>query len=255
LVVRAVLFDYGGTLTEVKRPWKEVKPVAVFSAFKTMKRNGLRLPFEQYRELNDSIFQKNSALELEVNRDVPDPVTYQEIVDSLFPSRTKAWRRKVAAQAADAFWGVAKRNFVLRKSTRPTLKKLKAMKLRLAVISNHHYPKALTEHLAELRIASYFSKVYASAKAGLRKPDPRFFEMCLASIKVHPREAIYIGDSLEYDVEGANRAGMYTILVSGRLSSSRKDETGVSPDFVVHDLLEVPQIVTFLSLTAIQSSP
>ena len=68
MVVEAVLFDYGGTLIENNKPWAEVKPAAVLSAYRTMKRVGLKLPFEQYKELNDSVFQKTEALELAENR-------------------------------------------------------------------------------------------------------------------------------------------------------------------------------------------
>jgi hypothetical protein len=85
--------------------------------------------------------QKSGALEVEVNRDVPDLLTYQNVIDALFPSKSKTWHRKAAIKAADAFWAEATGNFTLRNSTRPTLRKLKAMKLRMAIISNHHHRK------------------------------------------------------------------------------------------------------------------
>jgi HAD superfamily hydrolase (TIGR01549 family) len=240
------MFDYGGTLVEVRKPWDEVEPAAIFSVYKTMGRIGLKMHFEQYKELNDSMFQKSKALEIEANRDVPDLLTYQSIVDALFPSKSKAWRRKAATKAVDVFWAEATRNFTLRNSTRPTLGKLKAMKLRMAIISNHHHPQALVRHLNRLRIASYFSGIYVSAEVGLRKPDPRFFEKCLTMMKARPRNSVYVGDSMKYDVEGANSAGMRTILLSGSSSPDMQHNTGTKPAFIVHDLLEVPQIVSSL---------
>jgi putative hydrolase of the HAD superfamily len=246
VVVKAVIFDYGGTLVGERKPWKQIMPTAVYSAYRVLKQAGLALTFEEYKEVNDSVFQKYALLELEENEDIPDVVTYQEIVNTLFQSGAKTWRRRIATKADEAFWTTATKNFVLKRSARPVLRKLKAMKLNMAILSNHHYPRAEIEHLNRLRIASYFSRIMISAQEGLRKPDPRFFAMCLASMNVRPRQAVFVGDSLTYDVEGAKRAGMYSVLVASD-AAAREDESSVVPDFVVHDLLEVPQVVSSLS--------
>jgi putative hydrolase of the HAD superfamily len=246
VAVKAVIFDYGGTLVEERKPWKQIMPTAVYSAYRVLRRAGLVLAFEEYKEVNDSIFRKYALLELEENEDIPDIVAYQEIVDALFHSRAKTWRRRVAAEADEAFWITATKNFVLKRGARPVLRKLKAMKLSMAVLSNHHYPRAEVEHLKRLRIAPYFSRIMISAQVGLRKPDPRFFAMCLASMDVRPQQAVFVGDSLTYDVEGAKRAGMCSILVANR-AAAREDESSVVPDFMVHDLIEVPRVIFSLS--------
>jgi putative hydrolase of the HAD superfamily len=100
--------------------------------------------------------------------------------------------------------------------------------------------------LNQLRIVSYFSGIYLSAEVGLRKPDPRFFEKCLAMMKASPRNSVYVGDSMKYDVEGANSAGMHTILLSESSLPDMQDNAGTKPNFIVHNLLEVPQIVSSL---------
>jgi HAD superfamily hydrolase (TIGR01549 family) len=246
VTVKAVIFDYGGTLVEERKPWKQMVPKAVYSAYRVLRREGLTLTFEEYKEVNDSIFKKYALLELEKNEDIPDIVTYQEIVYALFHSRAETWRRRVAAEADEAFWITATKNFVLKHSARPVLRKLKAMRLSMGVLSNHHYPTAEVEHLKRLRIAQYFSRIMISAQVGLRKPDPRFFAMCLASMNVRPQQAVFVGDSLTYDVEGAKRTGMYSILVADH-AAAREGESSVVPDFVVHDLMEVPYIISSLS--------
>lgn len=245
--MKIVLFDYGGTLVAVSRPWAEVKPLAVLSSFKAMERAGLALPFKEYRGLSESVFQKNKAIEATEKRDIPDVVSYREIVDDLFPSKARAWRREVAASATEAFWSVAKKNFVPRDGTVQMLRRLKELGLRMAVVSNHHHPPALRRHLEELHISSYFSRVYASASVGMRKPDVRFFGKCLRDMRTHPDQAIFVGDSLEYDIEGAKKAGLRTILVTGGWLAEPRDQIGTSDvvsDFVVSDLLEVPRIVS-----------
>ena len=247
VTVRAVLFDYGGTLVREREPWKEAKPRAVYSAYEVLRRAGLKLAFEEYIEVNDTAFKKTTMLELKESRDIPDVITYKDIVDSLFQSQTEAWRRKAAIQAEVAFWATATKNFALRRGARPMLKRLKVMKLRMAVLSNHRYPMAEVEHLNRLRIAPYFSRIMISAQVGLRKPDPRFFRKCLSSVRVSPDEAVFVGDSPAYDVQGAKRAGMHSILFAGDGSSGWNESADIEPDFIVHDLAEVPNVVSSLS--------
>jgi putative hydrolase of the HAD superfamily len=244
VVVKAVIFDYGGTLVQMKKPWEEVKPKVVLAAYTALKQAGLKLPFEQYQRFNDLVFQRCKELEDKENRDIPDLVAYQEIVDTLFPSCTKAWRRRAAARANSAAWASPTMCLRLRRGTKPALRKLRTLKLKMTVLSNHHNPQALIEHLNELGIASYFSEVVVSASTGLRKPDPRFFEMCLRRTRVHPDQAVLVGDSLEYDIKGAKEAGIRTILLCVELPYDRLSPRRINPDFVTHDLLEVPRIVS-----------
>ena len=249
VALKTVFFDYGGTLVAVSRPWAEVKPKAVLSGFKVMERAGLKLPFEAYREVSDAVFQKNKALEAAERRDIPDLVSYREIVDMLFPSETTAWRQEVAARATEAFWLVAKKNFVPRNGTAQMLRTLRTLGLRTAVVSNHHHPPALRGHLKEIGISSYFSKIYVSASIGMRKPDLRFFRTCLRGMKTRPNQAIFVGDSREYDIEGADKAGIRTILVTGGWLTESQSQIGrsdVAPDFVVSDLQEIPKIILSL---------
>lgn len=248
MVVKAVIFDYGGTLVRMKKPWDQVRPKVVTAAYRTLKQAGLKMAFEQYSTLNDAVFQRIGELEDKEERDIPDLVTYQEIVDALFPSRSKMWRRRAAARANDAAWASPTMCLALRRGTRPTLRRLRALGLRMAVLSNHHNPRALLEHLKELGIDSYFSKVVVSADSGLRKPDPQFFETCLEQMRVRPAEAVLVGDSIEYDIDGAKKAGIRTILVTEEPQAGQKRPGTVSPDFVINDILEVPRIVSSIIL-------
>jgi HAD superfamily hydrolase (TIGR01509 family) len=244
MVVKAVIFDYGGTLVQMKKPWDQVKPKVVSAAYRVLRQAGLKLTFEQYRPINDTVFQRISELEDKENRDIPDLIAYQEIVGRLFPLRSKMWRREVAARANDASWASPTMCLGLRRGVKPTLKKLRALGLKMAVLSNHHNPHALLEHLNELGIDSYFSKVVISAETGLRKPDPRFFEICFKRMRVRPGEAVLVGDSLKYDIEGAKKAGLRTILVTEEPLPDRKGPSMASPDFVISDILEVPGIIS-----------
>lgn len=55
-----------------------------------------------------------------------------------------------------------------------------------------------------------FTQRFYSCTLGVRKPDPRIFELALAQTHVQPERALFIDDRLE-NVQGARRVGMQTI--------------------------------------------
>ena len=63
------------------------------------------------------------------------------------------------------------------------------------------------------RLGSYFDVVVESAVEGLRKPDPRIYELTCARLDVEPDEAVFL-DDLGVNVKSARALGMTTIKVS-----------------------------------------
>jgi putative hydrolase of the HAD superfamily len=47
-----------------------------------------------------------------------------------------------------------------------------------------------------------------SSVVGVAKPDPRIFTYALEALSVAPAEALYVGDTVRYDVNGARAAGL-----------------------------------------------
>jgi len=199
-------------------------------------------------ESNDLVFSKYSAIEAEEKRDIPDLTKYQELVDELFPARSDLWRKRMARRANDVYWTVIARNYPIRKNARETLSTLKSMGLQLGVVSNHHNHEALLKHLNYLGILSRFTCVVSSAKTGIRKPDSRIFKSCLSSMGTrYATESMFVGDSLENDVEGARSAGMRTVLIVDDVTPGDREQTRKevrAPDFSIRDLAEIPGIVS-----------
>ena len=59
---------------------------------------------------------------------------------------------------------------------------------------------------ARASIRPYVSRVVISQEVGVSKPDPKIFEIALDG--VDPKDALMIGDGIQSDVLGANRAGV-----------------------------------------------
>ena len=51
-----------------------------------------------------------------------------------------------------------------------------------------------------------------SCSVGLRKPDPRIYELACEQLGVEPSEALFIGDGANDELAGAERVGMSAVL-------------------------------------------
>ncbi len=69
-----------------------------------------------------------------------------------------------------------------------------------------------------LDLASLFEVVIESAKAGIRKPDPRIDPMACDALGVRPQEAAFL-DDMGVNLKGARALGMTTIKVDHTLSA------------------------------------
>jgi putative hydrolase of the HAD superfamily len=68
-----------------------------------------------------------------------------------------------------------------------------------------------TLYVAE--VMTLFDHVIESAKIGLRKPDPRIYEMMVQALKVDPKNCVYL-DDLGINLKPARAMGMITIKVT-----------------------------------------
>ncbi|HHY96364.1 MAG TPA: HAD-IA family hydrolase [Firmicutes bacterium] len=91
------------------------------------------------------------------------------------------------------------------------LRTLKGRGLALGVISNHY--GALEDHLRNLGLDMYWDVALDSGKLGVRKPDPRIFQMACNKLGIQPGDAMYVGDEPWADIGGALSAGMEAVLI------------------------------------------
>ena len=122
--------------------------------------------------------------------------------------------------------------------TRAELEKLRAMGFRLGVISN--FDSRLYDVLESLGIRSLLECVIISSRAGAAKPDAAIFQQALATMGVAASEALHVGDTLEVDAYGAQRAGLHAVLLdpAGRYAG-RQDVLIVKNLAELCSLLEV----------------
>ena len=102
----------------------------------------------------------------------------------------------------------------LREGAHRALERLRG-RYRLGLITNG--PSALQwNKVNRLQLHPRFDDVVVSDDVGVRKPDPAIFAGPLRRFNVAPHEALYVGDRLEYDVQGAHNAGIASVWLNAR---------------------------------------
>jgi len=92
-----------------------------------------------------------------------------------------------------------------------TLKGLRARGLKLGIISN--WSTRLRPIARDTGLEGLVDFIVVSSEVGIRKPDPRIFNLALDRAAVRPHEAMHVGDLVEDDFRGAERAGIAPALV------------------------------------------
>ncbi len=98
---------------------------------------------------------------------------------------------------------------------------------KLALISNFDHPPHVHRLLDDLALRPFFDAVVVSGDVGVKKPDPAIFAPALAQTGLVADEVIFVGDSPEDDVAGAQAAGLWPVLIRRSLAADRWMEDGV----------------------------
>jgi FMN hydrolase / 5-amino-6-(5-phospho-D-ribitylamino)uracil phosphatase len=83
--------------------------------------------------------------------------------------------------------------------------------------------------------------VVVSEEFGLAKPDPAIFCEALRLAGVRPEEAIFVGDSVEFDMAGARAAGIPTVWVNRQRRPWT--EPGPAPTRQIRALEDLPKLL------------
>lgn len=87
---------------------------------------------------------------------------------------------------------------------------LKRAGYRLGIGTNMQVDYQLLK-LERLGVISYFDFIVTSEEAFVEKPNPRFFLCCVQKARCAPEECLFVGDDLELDILGAQKAELQTL--------------------------------------------
>jgi putative hydrolase of the HAD superfamily len=92
--------------------------------------------------------------------------------------------------------------------------------------------------LRTIGLSHHFKVSVAAHELGVAKPDAAIFLAACRELGVAPEDAVYVGDDVLLDVQGAQRAGLRAVWMN-RTGSTKHLEHEVLPDAVVRDFDEL----------------
>jgi len=117
---------------------------------------------------------------------------------------------------------------------------------KIGLVANQ--PLASIESLKRDGIFEKIDFVGISAKVGLEKPDPAFFQLALKELGTDAKNAIHIGNRFDTDVLPAKNLGMRTVWVLRGEANPEPSQSDIDQaDIVVPDLTNVAELIAKLS--------
>lgn len=243
--IRAVLFDFGGTLMYGRQDWAPIVAKADEALTDFLRSQGMEINLNtfptEFRKRLDGYFKQREQDLLET--------TYSFVLRELL--REKGYADvpgKVIRKALDTLFSVTQSNWALEEDALPTLQKLKDKGYQMGIISNAGDDADVQQLARRFGVTKYFDFILTSAACSYRKPHPRIFELALSNWYCPPNEAVMVGDNLDADIRGAQNAGIYGIWISRRADPKTEKQERVQPDASLSSLHELPAALDHLQV-------
>lgn len=97
--------------------------------------------------------------------------------------------------------------------TKPMLRKLRDMGLKIGIITNGDVPLQ-SKKIELLGFSEEFDEILITGSVGIHKPNPEPFIIMAQRLNLDPSELLYVGDNPLNDVEGSRNAGYTPVFVN-----------------------------------------
>jgi HAD superfamily hydrolase (TIGR01509 family) len=234
LPVKAVVFDFIGTLTEVKNYSLEASTVKMYE---TIAEAGFDVTADKFLGAYGQAQEKYRIIRYQKLTEVTNAVWISEALNNLgFQTTPDDARVKTAV---NVFFQGYVGSLKIRPCAKSILEQV-STDHKLGLVSNFTYAPVIYAGLRTLGINQFFNAVLVSEEVGWRKPSRRIFEEALRRLEVTGEETVYVGDSPLEDIKGAKALGMRTIFVPSQFYSlDSLHESLQKPDLIVKDICEL----------------
>jgi HAD superfamily hydrolase (TIGR01549 family) len=247
MTLRGVIFDMGGTLMYFMTPgqtFEDVEKAGALAVYETLRARGHTLPpqdealeiawqhiWSLWMTLVDAYDPAALTLEKQLHA-----VAAKWETNSLTPDDVRA--------LSDAYTSAIRASVSPLDGAADTLRALRDQGLRVGLISNTFWPGDYhRKDLEHWELMPYLEHLVFSADVAAWKPYTEVFQMSLDALELEPDEAIYVGDSLFFDVYGAQRAGLRGGVWIEQPERMLPEGLEVTPDATIRRLPELLDVV------------
>lgn len=199
--IKVVLFDLGLTLIYTKSYSEIYKQILTNFKINVSLEDIIRAQKATEREFDTSTYDKNRRKEFWTEYNIA-------LLEKLGIEKNKVF---IATQIDELWWGYS--NVQIYPDVKPTFARLKAKGLKLGLVSNG-FKQDIDHVLEELVLTKWFDVIVCIDSCNCAKPNKEIFLYALDKLGLQPNEAIFIGDSILYDYEGALRVGIKPYLIN-----------------------------------------
>ncbi|MDE6409843.1 MAG: HAD family hydrolase [Muribaculaceae bacterium] len=231
--VKGIIFDYGGTLDTGGDHWS----VVIWQAYQ---KAGVAVDEAEFREAY--VFAERELAKTHhilPEHDFSDLLNIKMKLELQWLSENghfpPAQVDEKAKEVAGYCYEAAKSKVA---EAKPVLEAL-MKKYPLVLVSNFY--GNIENVLKDFGIDKCFKKIIESAVVGVRKPDPKIFELGVEALHLSPAETLVVGDSYGKDIVPAEKIGCQVLWIKGQGWTAADDEQ--THDNIISDIKQVAELL------------
>lgn len=213
--IKGVIFDYGGTIDSRGVHWSEV----IWDGYKNA---GVDVEKDEFRGCY--VYAERELAR--VRHILPEHNFYDLLLIKMQIELGNLVERGLVETGAvrDYAQKIAQYCYEQARSSveeaRPTLEALYA-KYPMVLVSNFY--GNVESVLKDFDLLKYFKQIVESAVVGVRKPDPKIFQLGVDALGLKPDEVLVVGDSYKKDIVPAESIGCKVLWIKGKGWTAEED--------------------------------
>ena len=231
--IKAVLFDMFDTLMLIEKNHEFYSP-SLIRMYNHLHKNGIDVPFDKFNEIYIKV---RDALYVEADLNWEEPhfnVRVSQTLKNLGYDYDVS--NPVVTEATNEFCEEFMKYVRIDQNAKTILQQLHG-KYKLGIVSNFAIPECVLKLLKADGLEGLFDTIVVSGAVNKRKPSPEIFTAALKMLGVSAAETVFVGDTIDADVEGPKAVGMKVVYIERR---EQKKSEKFCPDQTIKSLTELP---------------
>jgi putative hydrolase of the HAD superfamily len=227
--IKAVLFDMFDTLMLIERNHEFYSP-SLMRMYRYLNNHGINVSFEEF---NQAYIKARDELYAKADANLEEPHFNVRISDTL---KSLGYNyddsNPIVTQATSEFCEEFMKFVRIDDDAEAILRSLHR-KYKIGLVSNFAIPECVHKLLKASNIDGFFDVIVISGAINKRKPSPEIFQRTLKMLDVSADETVFVGDTIDADIEGPKAVGMKAIYIERRI---QKESEKYFPDKVIKSL-------------------